>query len=82
MAESVVDRLQAVGVGHQDVQLRAVGGGKAGDACSEDGTVGEAGERITAGGLQLAAYADVVGEDGQGEWHGGRGDGEGVGWWP
>ncbi|MGW7673913.1 hypothetical protein ACWGJX_43665 [Streptomyces sp. NPDC054775] len=40
---------------------------------------GQAGERIVAGGLQLAADTDIVCEHGQGEWHGGRGDDERAG---
>jgi hypothetical protein len=40
---------------------------------------GQAGEGIAAGGVQLAAYADVVGEDGQGERDGRRSDDEGAG---
>lgn len=75
MPEAVVDGLQAVGVGDQDVQLLAVSTGETLGAVREGVAAGQSGQRILAGGVPLAAHADVVGEQrGRRERHGGRDD--------
>ncbi|TRO56226.1 hypothetical protein E4K73_47560 [Streptomyces sp. IB201691-2A2] len=58
------------------MQALAAGAGEPVGALHESVAAGQAGERVEAGGVQLAAYADVVDEGRQGERHGGRGDDE------
>ncbi|MFE9687369.1 hypothetical protein [Streptomyces sp. NPDC006285] len=72
----VVDRLRAVGVADKDVQEVAAGVGEPHDAAGKDVAAGQPGQRVPAGGVQLAAHTDVVRNDGQSERHGGRGDEE------
>ncbi|MEV8057192.1 hypothetical protein AB0P37_11835 [Streptomyces antimycoticus] len=60
----------------QEVVGAAPGGGLPFAVGGETVAVRQAGERVAACGLQLAAYADIVDDSGQGERHGGRSEQE------